>query len=98
MQGMDVIYLLLDPLEVKRAFADIQGKVNLDPTQELRVYFVHLRLVSVIDEFSEQLLLRERRYLPPNAAVEHVVKGLCRHGISSLKVATILARTEKLTT
>lgn len=71
------VYLLLNPLQVKRAFADIQGKVNLDPPQKLRVYFVHLRLVSIVDEFSEQLLLRERGYLPPNAAAEHVVKGLC---------------------
>lgn len=52
-------YLLLNPFEGKGAFAYIQSKVNLDSSQKVGVYFVHLRLVGIVDESAEQLSVRE---------------------------------------
>lgn len=52
-------YLLLNLFEGERAFANIQGKVNLDTSQKAGVYFVHLGLVGIIDQLFEQLLMRE---------------------------------------
>ena len=54
-----VTHLLFNPLEPKRAFAHIEGKIHLGAPQEGGVYFVHFGFVGIIDQLGEQLLLTQ---------------------------------------